>query len=82
MTVLLDELVTERPAILFANAGHNAVITAARGKAQSLDEVLGGVWEDLAGGRAAMCLVCGGSVTPRVGQAAGGDCRDCGSGLS
>lgn len=83
MTVLLrSEFETQRPAILFANAGHNAAITAPRGRARSLDAVLGGVWEDLLGGRTAMCLVCGGSVAPRAGHGAGGECRDCGSALS
>jgi len=82
MTVLLKDIAVERPAILFKNAGYNAKLTAARGRARSLDEVLGGVWEDLAGGRTAMCLVCGGSVAPRAGESAGGECRDCGSTLS
>jgi len=82
MTVLLKDLTTDRPALRFKHAGLNAQLTASRGRARSLDEALGGVWEDLAGGRTAMCLVCGGSVAPRVGQATGGECRDCGSTLS
>lgn len=82
MTVLLrSAFATQRPAILFANAQHNAAIISARGRARSLDTVLGGVWEDLLGGRTAMCLVCGGSVAPRAGHDAGGECRDCGSTL-
>lgn len=83
MTVLLKEDFTaDRPAILFANAEHNAVITATRGRSRSLDTVIGGVWEDLLGGRTAMCLVCGGSVAPCAGHGGGGKCRDCGSSLS
>ena len=59
---------------------------AAPSKAQSLDDVIAGVRDDLVGTRVATCIWCGGSMRPvrRRGseRVTGGRCRNCGTSLS
>jgi hypothetical protein len=50
----------------------------------SLDELIRGVWDELASHRTVTCPVCHGQMAPRYGSAeepVGGRCRRCGSSL-
>jgi hypothetical protein len=50
----------------------------------TLDDLLVGVWEDLASHHTVTCPVCSGRMAPRYGSGArpvGGRCRRCGSSL-
>jgi hypothetical protein len=50
----------------------------------TLDDVLAGVWEGLAGDRAVECPVCRGEMEPAYGahaRAVGGSCAACGATL-
>jgi hypothetical protein len=58
---------------------------AAEGRGRrTLDELIVGVWEDLAARHAAACPVCGAAMRPRYGSGAapvGGRCTGCDSTL-
>ena len=73
-----------RPPLLDA-ADHGRGATPASRGGPTLDDVIVGVWEGLASGRAAACPVCAGPLTPRYGAAGAAPvaarCRDCGSEL-
>jgi len=80
---LLDGI--ERPSILgFDRDGEDRGAPSVGGE-PTLDEVLVDTWEALLIGRAATCLMCGGSIEPRysAGHApVGGRCTSCGTELS
>jgi len=51
----------------------------------TLDELLAGVWEELAAHRVVTCPVCEGEMAPQYGvhpRPIGGQCKSCGSTLS
>jgi hypothetical protein len=73
-----------RPSLL-ETEGHGRDETPASRGGPTLDDLIVGVWEGLASGRAASCPVCTGPLAPRFGAGAapvGARCRDCGSELS
>jgi hypothetical protein len=96
-TLTLDLFLDAPPGVGFADApdggerdasGHaprEQAPPAAEGRGRrTLDELIVGVWEDLAAHRPVACPVCGGAMTPRYGSGAapvGGRCGDCGSAL-
>ena len=68
-----------------AHAPHSAPAHAHDGRSGvTLDDVLSGAWEGLAGHTSVTCPVCSGSMAPRYGsgpQPVGGRCKRCGSTL-
>jgi hypothetical protein len=75
-----------RPSLLDArNHGDGRDAPPATRGGPTLDELIVGVWEGLASGRAAACPVCSGPLAPRYGAGAapvGARCGDCGTELS
>jgi hypothetical protein len=75
-----------RPSLLDAgDRGHGRDEPHASRGGPTLDDLIVGVWEGLASGRAAACPVCSGTLAPRFGAGAApvaARCRDCGSELS
>jgi hypothetical protein len=56
-----------------------------QGGGLTLDDLIVGVWEDLAAHRAVACPACGGAMKPRYGAGpapVGGRCGDCASTLA
>ena len=54
----------------------------AAGDGSTLEQVVAGVWDDLAARGLAACPACGGDMQGRVGHGLPADCRACGSELS
>jgi hypothetical protein len=71
----MSTMVASRPPSLFDEVGGEP----------TLDELLSGVWEELAAHRVVVCPVCAGGMEPQYGvhpQPIGGRCKSCGSTLS
>ena len=67
-----------------AEIRHDAPPAAEARGGRTLDDLVVGVWEDLAAHHAVACLVCGGEMRPRYGSGAepvGGRCGGCGTTL-
>jgi hypothetical protein len=72
-------------AVLLEERAGDIRLWAEDGGEATLDELLSGTWDGLAGAPAAVCPVCHGELEPRWSAGAGvvgGRCRDCGSELS
>jgi hypothetical protein len=87
MSALLDRRPADsggRRAVRRQHARSGANATCALASAQStLDELVGGAWQELVAHRSVDCLICGAVMTPRYGASGhapvGGRCDECGA---